>query len=125
MLRLKIVKKRSNIHQKTLLKSTLQVGPIWEPTWLHFGGFWGPSWGNIHSQIEPKTDRNQDEICNAFLIGLGTQLASKMGRFGRQLGPQTTPKFIPKRHRKRWLSKSDASRLEAPQCHAGRSCIVP
>ena len=48
-----------------------------------FVGFWDE---NV-AQIEPKTDRNQYEICNAFLIALGTQLGPKMEPILGPIGP--------------------------------------
>ena len=66
MLRSKINKKRSNIHQKTSLKSTPQLVPILVPTWLHFGrvlgGGWEPSWHQIAPKVDPKNDQKNDHL---------------------------------------------------------------
>ena len=66
LLRSKIYKKWSNIHQKTSLKSIPQLAPIFVPTWLHFGrvlgGGWEPSWLQIAPKADPKNDQKNDHL---------------------------------------------------------------
>ena len=71
MLSQQINKKRSNIHQKTTLKSRPQLESILEPTWLHFGRVLGaklgPSWHQIAPKNDPKNNQKTDHILYRFL----------------------------------------------------------
>ena len=61
MLSQQINKKRPNIHQKTPLKSTPQLGSILAPTWLHFGEVFGAKMGLSWHQVGPKLDFQIDQ----------------------------------------------------------------
>ena len=90
------------------------------PSWTDFGAnlapFWGGSGGQVGAKSIPKSKQKLIEIKMKFALHfwsvLGPNLAPKWADIGGKLGPQTTPKFIPKPHRKRWLSKSDATWFE-------------
>ncbi|MEC7567693.1 MAG: hypothetical protein VYA01_01635, partial [Bacteroidota bacterium] len=56
----KSIKTGANIHQKTALKSTLQLAWILEPTWAHFGRVLGAKMGPSWQQIDPKIDLQID-----------------------------------------------------------------
>ena len=62
----KTIKNVSNILPKLASKTMLQIGSIWEPTWLHFGRVLGtklvPSWYQIAPKIDPKTYKKNDPI---------------------------------------------------------------
>ena len=90
-------------------KSTLQLGSFFGSIlgwiWAQVGAKLGPSWLQNPSKIDPRTDGNQDEICKAFLIALGTQLGSKMGRFVGPVGPPNHSKIHPKTTSKKMAIK--------------------
>ena len=71
MLRLKNTKKGSNIHQKTPIKSTPQLGSIWEPTWLHFGRVWGAKLGQDGTKSLQKSIFKSIKKIITFRIALG------------------------------------------------------
>ena len=64
MLRPQINNKCAKSPSKTALKSTPQLASILEPTWLHFGRVWGaklePSWHQMASKVDPKSDPKND-----------------------------------------------------------------
>ena len=90
MLRQKINKKRPNIHQKTTLISTLQLGSILEPTWLDFGGVWGvkmvPRCQQIASKIDSKIDQKNDQLLDRLKIDFWTILGLDLGGPGGSVG---------------------------------------
>ena len=69
---------------KTALKSTLQLGSILEPTWLHFGRVLGAKLGPKSHQIAPQIDLQINKKWSHF----GLLLGSIFDDFGLQLGPQ-------------------------------------
>ena len=72
MLSQQINKKRPNIHQKTPLKSTPQLGSILAPTWLHFGRFWEPKWGQVGTKLLQNSIFKSIKKLITFQIALGT-----------------------------------------------------
>ena len=39
----------------------LQVGSLWVPSWLHFGGVWEAKLGSKLLQVASKTDQKDDQ----------------------------------------------------------------
>ena len=63
---------RANNLQKTGLKSTLQLGSILEPTWLHFGTFLDAKTGQDGTQSFQKCVSESIQKMITFCIALGT-----------------------------------------------------
>ena len=70
MLCTKINTKRPNVLQKTALKSTLQLGSILEPNWLHFGKILGikmeARWQQIAPKIATTNHHKNDPLLDRF-----------------------------------------------------------
>ena len=77
-------KRRSKIHQKTPLKSTLQLASILEPTWPYFGRVLGAKMGPGWHQISLNIDLHIHQKNITFQIALGTD-------FGRFWAPTCPP----------------------------------
>ena len=71
------------ILQETLLKSMLQVGSIFEPTWTHLGRVWGakmgPSWHQDASNIDPKDYQKNDDRWHRLKIDFSLTADSALG----------------------------------------------
>ena len=109
MLCTKINNKCSNIHQKTTLKSMLQCGSIFDPTWLDFGKVLGvkmaPRWHQIASKIYLKIAQKKDHLLDRLKIDFSPILGPNLGgpgAVGRLFGllklswSQDEPKSFPR-----------------------------
>ena len=83
MLRSKINKKRSNIHQKTSLQSIPQLVPILVPTWLHFGKVLGV----VGSQVGTKSLQKSIQRMIKKMITFWMALETDFSQFWLQLAP--------------------------------------
>ena len=68
---IKINKNRPKIVTKTSLKSTPQLGSIWEPTCLHFGRVWGAKLGQDGTKSLQKSIFKLIKKIITFWIALG------------------------------------------------------
>ena len=110
---IKINKNRAMIVTKITLKSTPQLGSIWEPTWLHFGRVWGAKLGQDGTKSLQKSIFKLIKKIITFRIALGIDfyrfwpptwplrggenvwifaLGTLLGRPWGQDGPKTPPK---------------------------------
>ena len=78
----KTIKNGSNILPKLASKTMLQVGSIWDPTWLHFGMVLAPklepNWHQNALKTDPTTHQKNDHILDRLRTDFGSILAPNL-----------------------------------------------